>query len=86
MHPGFEGADLHKKGFGKGETLYFIRHDMTWNQYKKHFPTGVVTGESTGWYLSTCEVPKKMFESCGRKAKVVICCCGTLFTELYPIT
>ena len=72
MHPGFEGADLHKKGFGKGEIFYFTKHGMTWDQYKKHFPTGVVTGESTAWYLSTCEVPKRMFESCGRKAKVVM--------------
>ena len=72
MHPGFEGAALRKKGFAKGEIFYFTRHDMTWYQYKKHFPTGVVTGESTAWYLSTCEVPKRMFESCGRKAKVVM--------------
>ena len=50
MHPGFEGADFHRKGFGKGETFYFTKHGMTWDQYKKHFPTGVVTGESTAWY------------------------------------
>ena len=47
MHPGFEGAELRKKGFARGEIFYFTRHDMTWYQYKKHFPTGVVTGEST---------------------------------------
>ena len=58
MHPNFEGAELHKRGFGKGELFYFtrppryFRHPMTWDQYIKHFPTGVVTGESTSWYLS----------------------------------
>ena len=78
MHPNFEGAELQKRGFSKGELFYFTRppthfkSPMTWGQYIKHFPTGVVTGESTSWYLSGCEVPKKLFQACGRKAKVVM--------------
>ena len=78
MHPNFEGAKLHKRGFSKGELFYFMRppkvikSPMKWDRYKKQFPTGVVTGESTSLYLSGCEVPKKLFQACGRKAKVVI--------------
>ena len=78
IHPNFEGAELQKRGVGKGELFYFtrsptrIKAPMTWDEYIKHFPTGVVTGESTSWYLSGCEVPKKLFQACGRKAKVVM--------------
>ena len=78
MHPNFEGADLHKKGVGKGEIFYFTRCPIdhkapkTWDQYKEHFPTGVVTGESTALYLAGCEVPKRLFQACGVKAKVVM--------------
>ena len=44
---GFEGAELRKKGFARGKS--FISQDMIWHgiNTKKHFPTGVVTGEST---------------------------------------
>ena len=44
---------------------------MTSDQHKEHFPTGVVTGESSTWYMSECEVPN-MFRLCGRQAQVVM--------------
>lgn len=74
MHPDFEGAELQRKDFSKGELNYFsmFYYKTAWEKYKKYFPTGVVTGESTSQYLSDCNVPKRLFESCGRKAKVVM--------------
>ena len=73
MYPDFEGAKLRTDKFGgKGELNFFENVvAMTWDQHKKHFPTGVVTGESSTWYMSECEVPK-MFRLCGRQAKVVM--------------
>ena len=74
MHPDFEGAELQRKDFSKGELNYFsmFYYKTAWEKYKKYFPTGVVTGESTSQYLADCNVPKRLFESCGRKAKVVM--------------
>ena len=73
MHSDFEGAELRTGKFGgKGELNFFRRRGMTWDQYKKHFPTGVITGESSTWYMSECEVPKRIFQFCGKKAKVVM--------------
>ena len=67
MHPDFVGANLHTKEVG-----YFMRGDLTWNQYIKHFPVGVVAGEQIAEYISVCTVPRQIFQHCGRKSKVVM--------------
>ena len=67
MHPDFVGANLHTKEAG-----YFMRRDLTWDQYIKHFPVGVVAGEQIPQYMSVCTIPRKIFQYCSRKTKVVM--------------
>ena len=67
MHPDFVGANLHTKEVG-----YFMRCDLTWDQYIKHFPVGVVAGEQVAEYMSVCTVPRQIIQHCGRKSKVVM--------------
>lgn len=73
-HPDFEGARL-DKGPGAGETFHFsARYDTeSWEVYLSKFPSnGVMTGDASVGNLVRCEVPRRLFESCGKQAKVVV--------------
>ena len=76
-HPDFEGPSLHK-GIQSGGTQFFNKkfEKQTWEKYLTNFPTEsgrrFMTGESTVGYLVHCSVPQRIFEYCGRQAKIVM--------------
>lgn len=73
-HPDFEGTRL-DSGPKVGETFFFSSHykEISWNEYLKYFPSdGVMTGESSVGNLVACESPKRVFESCGKQAKIIM--------------
>ena len=73
-HPDFEGTRL-DRGPKSGETFYFSSEYQrkSWNQYLSYFPPdGVMTGEASVGYLVKCDVPRRIFESCGKQAKIVV--------------
>ena len=75
-HPDFEGTRL-DQGPKVGETFYFSSHykTLSWNRYLRLFPSDeitVMTGDASVGNLVHCEVPKRLFESCGKQAKVVM--------------
>lgn len=73
-HPDFEGTRL-DQGPKVGETFYFSSHYklQSWEKYIRLFPSGgVMTGEASVGNLVHCEVPKRLFESCGKQAKIVM--------------
>lgn len=73
-HPDFEGTRL-DRGPKSGETFYFssVYQRKSWNHYLSYFPPdGVMTGEASVGYLVKCNVPRRIFESCGKQAKIVI--------------
>ena len=73
-HPDFEGTRL-DQGPKVGETFYFSSHYhlKSWEKYLRLFPSGVLmTGDSSVGNLVHCEVPQRLFESCGKQAKVVM--------------
>lgn len=73
-HPDFEGTRL-DRGPKVGETFYFSSKysDTPWEDFLKSFPSdGVMTGESSVGNLVSCEAPQRIFNSCGKQAKVVM--------------
>lgn len=73
-HPDFEGTRL-ERGPKSGETFYFSSEyqQKSWNRYLSYFPPdGVMTGEASVGYLVKCDVPRRIFESCGKQAKIVV--------------
>ena len=73
-HPDFEGTRL-DQGPKVGETFYFSSHyeTVSWDRYLQLFPSDtVMTGDASVGNLVHCEVPKRLFESCGKQAKVVM--------------
>ena len=73
-HPDFEGTRL-DQGPKVGETFYFSSHYniKSWEQYLGLFPSGgVMTGDASVGNLVHCKVPRRLFESCGKQAKVVM--------------
>lgn len=74
-HPGFSGIFL-DAGARTGETFYFSKKydEMTWSDYIRLFPndTSIMTGESSVDNLVQCDAPRRIFESCGRQAKIVV--------------
>lgn len=73
-HPDFEGTRL-DQGPKVGETFYFSSHyeTVSWEKYLRLFPSGrVMAGDASVGNLVQCEVPKRLFESCGKQAKVVM--------------
>ncbi len=73
-HPDFEGARL-DRGPGAGETFHFsARYDTeSWEVYMEKFPSnGVMTGEASVGNFVRCEVPQRLFESCGKQARIVM--------------
>ena len=74
QHPDFEGTRL-DRGPKSGETFYFSSEYQrkSWSHYLSYFPPdGVMTGEASVGYLVKCDVPRRIFESCGKQAKIVI--------------
>lgn len=73
-HPDFEGTRL-DQGPKVGETFYFSSYYKvkSWERYLRLFPSGgLMTGEASVGNLVHCEVPKRLFDSCGKQAKVVM--------------
>ena len=72
-HPDFEGTRL-DRGPKVGETFYFSsQYDKPWEEFRRSFPSdGVMTGESSVGNLVSCEAPQRIFNSCGKQAKIVM--------------
>ena len=74
-HEDFEAAQLN--GPKVGEIFFFCNKvweptQKQWNWYKSKFPQNVMSGESSVTYLVHCQVPQRIFRSCGKQAKIVI--------------
>ena len=73
-HPEFEGTRL-DAGPKAGETFYFSRYykKSTWEQYLSLFPPdGVMTGDSSVGNLVYGPAPRKIYQACGKQAKIVM--------------
>ena len=73
-HPKFRGILLKNQPMD-GETFYFSRlrqYNSRWNSYTSRFPKGVMSGESSVDNIVSCQVPRRLFKSCGLQAKVVV--------------
>lgn len=73
-HPDFEGTKL-DAGPKVGETFYFssLYKKKTWERYVSLFPPGgVMTGDSSVGNLVHPLAPRRLYESCGKQAKVVM--------------
>ena len=74
-HPQFKGVLL-DKGPQVGETFYFSSryHKWSWSQYMELFgQTGrYMTGECSVGNFVKCHVPERLWQSCGKQARVVI--------------
>lgn len=73
-HPDFEGTRL-DAGPKVGETFYFssFYESRTWEQYLSLFPSdGVMTGDASVGNLVHPLAPKRLYESCGKQARVVM--------------
>ena len=74
-HEDFEAAQLN--GPKVGEIFFFCNKlweptQKQWKWYKSNFPQNVMSGESSVTYLVHCQVPQRIFRSCGKQAKIVI--------------
>ena len=74
-HEDFEAAQLN--GPKVGEIFFFSNklwepNQEQWKWYKSNFPQNVMSGESSVTYLVHCQVPQRIFRSCGRQVKIVI--------------
>ena len=73
-HPDFEGIHL-EDGPTAGETFHFSARYSTerWNIYKARFPKlSLMTGDASVGNFVNCEVPRRIFESCGNFSRVLI--------------
>ena len=76
-HPKFEGIHL-DRGPMAGETFYFSAHyndkNWGWSRYMKLFDPvqSYMTGDSSVGNLVNCDVPERIWQSCGKQAKIVI--------------
>ena len=73
-HPHFEGALLNRER-QTGESSYFTQfyNVSTWDWYTSLFPAGMRNGgESTVSYFTDCDVPKRIWENCGNRSKIVL--------------
>lgn len=74
-HEGFKAARLN--GPKVGEIFFFSNkfykpNKNQWNWYQSNFPPDVMSGESSVTYLVHCQVPQRIFSSCGMQAKIVM--------------
>ena len=74
-HEQFEAAQLN--GTKVGEIFFFSNKlwepsQKQWDWYKSNFPQNVMSGESSVTYLVHCQVPQRIFKSCGKHAKIVM--------------
>ena len=72
-HPDFEGVLL-QKGPSAGETFYFSSkyNKHPWQYYASEFPKNKMSGDASVGNLVNCQVPERLYESCGRAVKVII--------------
>uniref|UniRef100_A0A1X7VCW5 Sulfotransferase domain-containing protein n=1 Tax=Amphimedon queenslandica TaxID=400682 RepID=A0A1X7VCW5_AMPQE len=73
-HPDFEGIHL-EDGPSAGETFHFSARYSTenWKTYASRFPkASVMTGDASVGNFINCNVPSRLFESCGNFSKVLI--------------
>ena len=73
-HPDFEGTRL-DAGPKVGETFYFSKYYTTksWESYLSLFPSdGVMTGDASVGNLVSELAPRRLYESCGKQAKVIM--------------
>lgn len=73
-HPEFEGYHL-EEGPKAGETFHFSNRYSTesWDLYKSQFTKQhLLTGDASVGNFVDCEVPKRIFESCGNFSKIII--------------
>lgn len=74
-HPDFEGIHL-EEGPQAGETFYFSSryYKESWRHYRSRFPKDEpkLTGDASVGNLVNCEVPRRIFESCGNNTKIVM--------------
>ena len=74
QHPDFGGTKM-DAGSKVGETFYFSRFYKvrSWERYISLFPGGgVMTGDSSVGNLVQSLAPKRLYEACGKQAKVVM--------------
>ena len=75
-HPHFTGVHLNR-GPKAGEIPYFSNHQIddiqSWQIYRNRYPQdGSMSGDSSVANLLQCQVPQRIFNSCGKQAKVVM--------------
>ena len=73
-HPDFEGTRL-DVGPKVGETYFFsaLYERNTWEQYTGLFPSGgYMTGDASVGNLVHSLAPKRIFDACGKQAKIVM--------------
>ena len=73
-HPDFEGTKM-DAGPKVGETFYFSHfyEIRKWEQYLSLFPSGgMMTGDASVGNLVHHLAPRRLYESCGKQAKVII--------------
>ena len=75
-HPHFTGVRLDKAP-NAGETSYFSKHQIddiqSWQKYRNLFPQdGSMSGESSVRNLVQCDMPRRIFNSCGKQAKAIM--------------
>ena len=72
-HPDFQGVRL-QKGPSAGETFYFSLHynKYPWQNYALQFPKDKMSGDSSVANLVNCQVPERLYRSCGKAVKVII--------------
>lgn len=74
-HKDFKAARLN--GPKVGEIFFFSNkfykpNEKQWKWYQSNFPHDVMSGESSVTYLVHCEVPRRIFNSCNKQAKIVM--------------
>ena len=75
-HPDFEGIHLEDgPSATAGETFHFSARYFTenWKKYASRFPkASVMTGDASVGNFINCNVPSRLFESCGNFSKLIL--------------
>ena len=72
-HEDFKAARLN----GPREIFFFSNkfykpNENQWKWYQSNFPHDVMSEESSATYLVHCQVPRRVFNSCSKQAKIVM--------------